>query len=93
MPRGSPRIRTDDGKINQVGARVQERRGSLGVKQDELCARIARETEGAWNPAWQDISRIENGARTVTDIEVVALASALECSPCWLLTGSGRAEQ
>jgi len=88
MPRGGPRIRTADGKMNDVGPRVRDRRHLLGLEQDELCARIACETDGGWNPAWQDMSRIENGVRTVTDLEVVALSKALECSPCWLLVGT-----
>lgn len=88
MPRGGIRLRTNDGKMNQVGLRVRERRHLLGIEQDELCARIARSTDGRWNPAWQDISRIENGYRTVTDLEIIALANALECSPDWLLLGS-----
>ena len=87
MPRGGIRLRTAEGKMNQIGPRVRERRHELQIGQDELCARIARVTEGAWVPAWQDISRIEHGARLVTDLEILALAQALECSPCWLLTG------
>ena len=87
MPRGGPRLRSDDGKMNGLGARVSERRHALGIEQDDLCARIAQLTDGKWNPAWQDISRIENGARTVTDLEVIILAHALEYSPCLLLTG------
>lgn len=87
MPRGGPRLRTDDGRLNQIGPRVQERRLAIRVKQDELCARLARLTEGRWNPAWQDISRVENGSRLVSDLELLRLAEALECSPSWLLTG------
>lgn len=90
MPRGGPRLRTPDGKMNDLGGRVQQRREELEVKQDELCARIAHETGGAWTPAWQDISRIENGFRTVTDLELRVLAMALECDPAWLLVGNGR---
>ena len=90
MPRGGPRLRTANGKMNEVGPRVTDRRHALHLEQDELCARIARFTNGGWNPAWQDISRVENGARTVTDLEVLALAEALECSPCWLLVGDGQ---
>ena len=89
MPRGGPRLRTKDRKLNQVGVRVQERRQSLKLEQDELCARIATATDGEWNPGWQDISRIENGARLVTDLEVVALASVLDCGAGWLLIGAG----
>lgn len=87
MPRGGPRLRTSDRKLNQIGARVQERRRELQLEQDALCARIALATEGEWNPAWQDLSRIENGARMVSDLEVLALALALNCDAGWLLTG------
>ena len=87
MPRGGPRLRSQDHKLNQIGSRVRERRQILTLDQDEVCARLARETKGEWNPGWQDVSRIENGARTVTDIEILVLASALECDACWLLVG------
>ena len=87
MPRGGPRLRTKDRKLNQVGPRVRERRHVLKLEQDDICARVAHGTEGEWNPAWQDLSRIENGARLVSDLEVLALAKALECLPAWLLTG------
>jgi hypothetical protein len=87
MPRGGPRLRTEDRKLNQVGPRVRERRQSLRLEQDEVCARVARTTDGEWNPAWQDLSRIENGARMVSDLEVLALARALECDACWLFYG------
>ena len=87
MPRGGARLRTSNRKMNQIGPRVRDRRQELRLGQDELCARIALETNGGWNPAWQDMSRIENGARTVTDLEILVLSEALECSPCWLLLG------
>lgn len=74
--------------MNIVGLRVRDRRHALQLEQDELCARIASTTTGEWNPAWQDLSRIENGDRTVTDLEVLALAKALECPPDWLLQGT-----
>lgn len=91
MPRGSPRLRTADNKLNQIGARVRQRRAILHLQQDELCARVAVATGGIWSPAWQDLSRIENGSRIVSDLELLALASATECSACWLLTGTGQA--
>ena len=31
------------------------------------------------------LSKIENGQRPVTDVEVIALAKALKVSPAWLL--------
>lgn len=91
MPRGGPRLRTEDKKLNQVGPRVRERRQALGLEQDGVCARIALATNGEWNPAWQDISRLENGVRIVSDLEIFALARALSCDPCWLLSGDGAA--
>jgi len=45
-------------------------------------------TKSAWNPGNQEVLRIEHGTRIVTDLEVIALAEALECNPCWLLTGT-----
>ncbi len=87
MPRGGPRLRTRDKKLNQIGPRVQQCRQRLGLEQDAVCARLAAETEGEWNPGWQDLSRIENGARLVSDLELMALAGALECDACWLLRG------
>lgn len=87
MPRGGPRLRTKDRKLNQIGPRVQQCRQRLGLEQDAVCARLAAETEGEWNPSWQDLSRIENGARLVSDLEILALSLALECDACWLLRG------
>lgn len=87
MPRGSPRLRTSDKKMNQLGLRVKNRRHSLKLTQDALCAILARVTNGGWIPAQGDIYRIENGSRIVSDVEIFALAEALECSPVWLLIG------
>ncbi len=89
MPRGGPRLRTPDDKLNQIGTRVRTRRQDLHLTQDQLCARLALQTDGTWSPAWQDISRIENGARTITDLEMLALARSLECDPVWLFMGIG----
>lgn len=58
--------------MNQIGERVQLRRDVLHDTQDALCARIAT---------------VAHGARIVTDLELLALAQALDCSPCWLLLG------
>jgi hypothetical protein len=86
MPRGTPRLRAA-GRLNVVGTRVRQRRRDLKLKQDQVCGRIAASTDGEWSPGWQDLSRIENGARLVSDVEVLALAQALECDPCWLMVG------
>jgi len=87
MPRGAPRIRTNQGKLNQLAARATARRHELHLGQDDLCGRIAQITDGKWNPTWRDVQRIERGLRIVSDIELLILAQVLECSPCWLLTG------
>lgn len=88
MPRGMPRLRSQDGKLNLIGVRVSQRRTEMRLKQDEICGRIALETRGEWTPGWQDLSRIENGARLVSDIEATIFAKVLECDLLWLLTGS-----
>lgn len=89
MPQGGPRLRAEDGKLNQVGGRVRSRRTELKMQQRSLLGRLAFVTGGGWNPTPQEVLRIENGTRIVTDTEVLALALALECDPCWLLTGKG----
>lgn len=92
MPRGAPRL-TQNHKKNLVGARIRERRLALGLTQDGLCARLATATDGVMDTVWiaddQEISKIENGNRSVHDLELIALARALECHACWLLLGEG----
>jgi transcriptional regulator with XRE-family HTH domain len=73
--------------MNQIGERLQAVREEQGITQDALCARLASHTNGEWNPGWQDISRIENGSRLVSDLEILALAAVVGCRPAWLLTG------
>lgn len=87
MPRGAPRLRTPDGKLNLVGIRVRQRRTELKLTQDALCARLAAASDGAWLADRRDIFRIEDGRRSVHDLEVVALVQALECDLQWLLLG------
>ena len=69
------------------GQRVRERRLALKLNQDQLCARVADVTEGAWVPDRLEVLRIERGTRGVFDVELVALAEALGCDACWLLLG------
>lgn len=87
MPRGAPRLRNADAKLNIVGERVQQRREALKLTQDGLCARLAAVTEGAWVADRRDIFRIEDGRRSVHDTELIALAAALEMDACLLLLG------
>ncbi|MCX6379870.1 MAG: XRE family transcriptional regulator [Armatimonadetes bacterium] len=87
MARGAPRLRTSDGKVNQIGSRVRQRRTELKLTQDALCARLALATDGAWNADRMEIYRIEIGTRIVSDLELLALSRALKCAPYWLLLG------
>ncbi len=87
MPRGAPRLRTIHGRINSVGERTETRALQLKLTQDMLCARLAKVTAGGWIADRRDIYRIIHGQRIVSDLELIALAGALECDACWLLRG------
>jgi len=92
MPKGDARLRAENGQRNQVAGRVKERRRALKLTQEGLCARLAYVTSGAWVADRQEVVRIEAGGRIVSDVELVALARALDCGACWLLLGEGRTE-
>ena len=79
MPRGAPRLRKNGIQQNAVGTRVRVRRRELKLSQDALCARLALRTFGGWSPTEADIYRIERHTRIISDLELVALAAALEC--------------
>ena len=87
MPRGSPRLRAPDGKMNLIAERTKSRRLELGLTQAQLIARLEDVTEGRWNPTPQEVLRIEGGTRTCIDLEVDALATALTVATQWLLYG------
>jgi transcriptional regulator with XRE-family HTH domain len=87
MPKGDLRLRAENGELNQVADLVRQRRRALKMTQERLCGRLADVTDGRWIADRQEIFRIEAGGRIVSDVELIALAKALECSPCWLLTG------
>lgn len=76
-------------RMNASGLRVKARREELKLSQDNICARLTDVTEGKWKPKQRDLWRIEAGTRKIGDIELIALALALETSPLWLLTGGG----
>jgi len=67
--------------MNLVGERVKAIRRMDGLSQDQLCGRISSITRGLWGPTADDIYRIEAGSRIVSDLEMVAIAAALnrEC--------------
>ena len=80
MPRGTPQLRTSDDRMNLIGIRVRDGRKSLQWNQNALRDRIALATDGAWNPEWRNVVRIETGTRKVSDLELIALAEPLKCN-------------
>ena len=87
MPLSDKRLRSAAGTKNEVGPRVKAQRKVENLDTDNLAARIRLQTEGAWDVGSQEIYKIEAGRRAVTDVELIALARALNCRPCYLLTG------
>lgn len=73
-------------KKNLVGARVQQARKAARpvVTQSDLVARL--QILGM-SIDQSGVSKMENGQRPVLDIEVVALAEALQVPVEWLLKG------
>ena len=74
-------------KRNIVGLRVRQARKAARppITQTDLVARlqllgVAIDQSG--------VSKIENGQRPVSDVEVIALAKALKVSVAWLLQGA-----
>lgn len=80
MPHGAPRLRATDNRQNLAGPYVKARRREMKLTQDALCGKLALLTGGRWNPTIFDIYRIESGRRIVSDLELLALSLALECS-------------
>lgn len=74
-------------KKNIVGIRVRQARKSANppITQTDLIARL--QVLGMVIDQ-SGLSKIENGQRPVTDIEVIALAKALRVSEDWLLKGT-----
>lgn len=70
------------GDRNVVGARVEQKRKEIGMKQKELLAQL--QIRGVdLNPS--GLSKLEGQIRSVADYEVVALAGVLDVSVAWLL--------
>ena len=75
--------------MNAAGTRIKLRREELKLSQSDLCERLSDVTLGEWNADRRDVFRLEKGTRKVSDVELLALALALDVSPMWLLVGSG----
>ena len=70
------------GNRNMVGARVTQARPKLGMKQNELLAKLQLAGIDISVPA---LSLLEGQKRPVSDMELNALADALGVSVNWLL--------
>lgn len=87
MPRGDARLRTESGELNQIAERLRTRRRVLKLTQEQLCGRLAGVTNSRWIANRKEIVHLEAGTRIVSDLELLALAQALDCSAGWLLSG------
>ena len=70
------------GNRNIIGARVTEARNRVGMKQNELLAKLQLEGVEISTPA---LSLLEGQKRPVSDIELKALSKILNVSVDWLL--------
>ena len=75
----------DGEKMNLIGENVKKLRKSLKMSQQELSNKL--ELMGVY-VCRGSISRIEDCSRTVTDIELFAIASVLQVSTDTLLDAS-----
>lgn len=77
------RLRTQSlGTKNMIGARIEQKRKELGMKQKELLARL--QINGIELNS-SGLSKLEGQLRSVSDFELVAIAKALDVSIDWLL--------
>lgn len=65
----------DDGQVNIIGVRIKEARERKGYSQQQLSAKM--ELLAVYT-CRGSISRIENGKRAVTDIEIDAISKVLD---------------
>lgn len=73
------------GNKNLIGARVEETRKKLGMKQKELLAQL--QVRGV-DMNSSGLSKLEGQIRFVSDYELLAIAEILDVSVMWLLTGN-----
>lgn len=72
----------DGEKKNLIGGKVRELRAKAGISQQTLSNRL--ELQGVY-VCRGSVSRIEDQTRTVTDIELYAIAKALDVSVTQLM--------
>lgn len=77
------RIREQElGNRNIVGAKIEQRRKEIGMKQKELLE-LLQQNGVELNAS--GLSKMEGQIRSVLDYELVALAKVLNVSVLWLL--------
>lgn len=97
--RGDRRLRVPNargdghGALNQIGERLENQLRAKKLRHAKLIARIEDVTGGRWRPTRQDIYKITNGTRSVSEIELLALAEAIGCDPVWLFVGEASAAE
>ncbi len=67
----------DSEKLNIIGERIKEARNKAGLSQKQLSEKL--ELQAVYT-CRGSISRIENGQRAVTDIEIDAISKILNVS-------------
>ncbi len=67
----------DQSKFNMIGERVRQARVKAGLSQQALSQKLELQAVYVCRGS---ISRIENGERAVTDIEIDAISKALHVS-------------
>ena len=67
----------DTENINIIGPKIKEARVEAGMSQKELSEKL--ELMAVYT-CWGSISRIENGKRAITDIEIDAISKILNVS-------------
>lgn len=68
------KLRTPDGKLNVAGSRIAELRIGMEISQNGLARLLQLEN---WNVHKNAISKIEQGERAVSDLEMILIARVL----------------
>ncbi len=68
----------DDNRVNLIGPKIKEAREKAGMSQKELSEKM--ELLAVYT-CRGSLSRIENGKRAVTDLEIDAISKILKVSP------------
>lgn len=68
------KLTTSDGKRNVTGSRIAVLREAMGLSQNGLAGLLQLK---GWNVHKNAISKIEQGLRSVSDLELILIASVL----------------